>query len=238
MKKKDLVPGTIYSPRNSTPYLLLSSGIWRTPRSYGGDPTRYFLLRAGSKPARGYGYSDFGQGVLALGGSYDVMRSLQKDHADSIAAIAALVPGEQDKEHTEPVRALLDLAKRQCPDKHVYPRLENYQRWVGTYDEVRDAEAAQSRRFRNAFDELARKRILGSERASALQDRVSAVLEERLALGHVTRRVVATNGEHSGYVASGLELGFERLERLLELAEKGKASEAGLTDPAGDFVTE
>lgn len=238
MKKKDLVPGTIYSPKYSTPYLLLSTGIWRVPRSYGGDPTRYFLLAEGSKPERKRNYAGSDQGVLALGGSYEIMRGLQKDHADSIAAIAALVPGEQAEEHTESVQALLDLAKRQYPDDYVYLRLENYQRWTGTYDEVRAAENERSRQLRLGMDELEECRKVARARGDKLEERVCSLLEDRMSLRRVDTRVKPSNGATDGYVTSGLELSYQQLERLLELAEKGKASEAGLTDPAGDFVTE
>ena len=238
MKKKDLVPGTIYSPKRSTPYLLLSTGIWRVPRSYGVVPTRYFLLAEGSKPERGSSYTDSGQGVLALSGSYEVMRGLQKDHADSIAAIAALVPGEQAEEHTEPVQVLLDLAKRQYPDEHVYLRLENYRSWVGTYDEVRVAEDERTRQLRLAVDELEERSKAARERGDGLEERIWALLEDRMRLGRVVGRVKSSNGATGSYVTSGLELSYEKLERLLELAEKGKQVEAGLTDPAGDFITE
>lgn len=237
MKKKDLVPGTIYSPKNSAPYLLLSTGIWRSPRAYTG-PSQYFLKEQGAKPQRGHGYSDFGQGVLALGGSYETMLALQEHHAEAIKKIADLEPGDRTREHTEEVQALLSLAKEQNTEGFVYTRLENYQRWAGTYDEVREAEDERSRRLHNAFDELGKFQDEARRHADGLEDRVRALLEEHMHLGRVTSRRNSTNGEHSSYVVSGLELPFSRLERLLELAEKGREAEAGLTDPTGDFVTE
>lgn len=235
MKKSDLKPGQIYVGKYGTPYLLVSTRIWKrqryTPRDFVMFGTNY------TTPERGQGYLMESKGVLVIKGDLDALRQFDSELLLEFDKFEVKKKGADGGDETEAANLakLLDTAVRNYTDedgdKPLWLEIGDYRSWVGTPEQYKAKKEAKEQTRRKERDKVMETARPLRDMAHSLDVRMAAILGVEPAsdpdsLSHWRwERSTVQCGDARAWVPTHAKLRIEELEQVVNRAER--ASDLG-----------
>jgi hypothetical protein len=232
VKKTELKLRQIYVGKYGTPYLLVSSRIWKrqshTSRDFFMCGTNY------TTPERGRGYLREAKGVLVIKGDLDALRQFDSELLLGFDKFEVKKKGADGGDETEAANLakLLHTEVRnytdEYGDKPLWMEVGDYRSWVGTPEQYKAKVDAKEKARKAERDALRKKVQPLRDMAHALDVRLAAILNVEPApdpdsLSHLRwDRHTLAHGDARGWVPTNAKLRIEELERLIELAERGR----------------
>lgn len=217
MKKKDLELGGVYANRYGHPQAVLSTRIWKYERY---DKNWMLYPKRVNTPSRGSLWNDT-KGILVVeGGTAEELRAFVKDYPElhRFESWEKAEP-ESDKEADRLVKWVESVAH----ERGLRVSAGDYRRWVGTVEEAEARAADQKRRREQDREQAVAQAKPRRERAQQVEERARRLLgqAEEWGYGRWDHSWV-TVGDASESFPDRARLSVEELERLVEMAERGR----------------
>ena len=217
MRKKDLELGGVYANQYGRPQAVLSTRIWKRTR-YSKDwqlcPKRV------NTPSRGSLWDD-ARGILVVDtGTAEELRAFVKDYPE--------LHGFESWEKAEPesnsdADRLVKWVESVARERGLRVAVADYRRWVGTPEEAEARAADQKRRREQDREQAEAEARPIRERAQRLEDSARRLLGQAEEWGYDRWDYDwMTVGDATESVPDKVKLSVEELERLIEMAERGR----------------
>jgi hypothetical protein len=217
VRKKDLELGGVYATERGRAHAVLSTRIWKRTR-YSKDwqlcPKRV------NTPSRGSLWEDV-RGILVVdGGTAEELRAFVKDYPD---LHAFEVWEKAEPESGKEADRLAKWAGSVARERGLRVSVADYRRWVGTPEEVEAQNEDQRRRQKEDREQAEAKARPIRERAQRLEDSTRRLLGQAEEWGYDRWDYAwMTVGDATESVPDKVKLSVEELERLIEMAERGR----------------
>jgi hypothetical protein len=217
VRKKDLELGGVYATERGRAHAVLSTRIWKRTR-YSKDwqlcPKRV------NTPSRGSLWEDV-RGILVVdGGTAEELRAFVKDYPE--------LHGFESWEKAEPesnsdADRLVKWVESVARERGLRVAVADYRRWVGTPEEAEARAADQKRRREQDREQAEAEARPVRERAARVEEHARRLLGQAEEWGYDRWDYDwMTVGDATESVPDKVKLSVEELERLIEMAERGR----------------